>query len=294
MWWYHAYKIVSEKKMRNSAFCAVYTRFRSVLIVFGLMAVSTVHGETIRFPADGLRNMSHALTRAQSGDTVCIMRGRYAIEEELYVSDGVVFCADTLLGVELKGNGRGKLVLLSRNSTCSGFIIKEGAIGVVSRGKGNRIARCRITGNTQTGILCIGHLPEIMDNEIVFNGGSGIQGWSLRGTVYNTIRNNTVAYNQNSGIALDGAYNVSLRFNIIAQNQHYSIQMSHDTTNVEITENILYMNAKSMKRLPVGNFSCDPAFRAPRKLNFRIDLSQFCNEVLRSESAGARLHMYSK
>jgi parallel beta-helix repeat protein len=244
---------------------------------------------TIWFPSEGVGSITKAMVRAQKGDTVRVVPGEYVLDE-FFVSEGTVLLADSVWTAVLKGKGRGNLVVLPRNAEISGFVIKDAGVGVVSRGEGNRIARCRIMHNRHSGIMCIGHLPQIEDNEIVYNKGSGIQGWNLRGTVYKRIRNNTIAYNKNNGIALDGARNIVLAANILAHNGNFGIKVAKDTTNVALEDNIFYFNGHTIERLPSENFSCDPCFAAPKKMDFRADMSCECKNVVLSRKIGTRVY----
>ena len=92
-------------------------------------------------------------------------------------------------------------------ATIYGFELRNATIGITSQTWENAMVRCRITGMRESGITCVGHLPKIEDNIIVFNKGSGIQGWDLQaiaGTIASSINHNTIAFNGNNGIALEG------------------------------------------------------------------------------------------
>lgn len=69
---------------------------------------------------------------------------------------------------------------MGNGSSIKGFEIKNGTIGVFSTAAGVKISQCRIVFNQQTGIMCVGNLPTIEDNVIVYNNGSGIQGWDVK------------------------------------------------------------------------------------------------------------------
>jgi hypothetical protein len=208
----------------------------------------------------------------------------------VFIKSGVAMMARSFLGSKLDGGGRGTVVTMGKNCTINGFVVKNGTIGVFSSGAGNTIEKCRIMNNWQTGIICVRHLPTIEDNLIVYNRASGIQGWDVRATT-GTINHNTIAYNNNHGIAVGGKSTVIIENNVIAYNERFALKLSDEAESSKIVKNNFYRNLRSMAKLPQGNYSFDPAFIAPRtRLNFKPD-PKLCCQVKGSdnENLGSRL-----
>ncbi|MFP4162386.1 MAG: right-handed parallel beta-helix repeat-containing protein [Chitinispirillaceae bacterium] len=205
---------------------------------------------------------------AKRGDTVKVMEGVF--KETVYISPGVCLLSDKQFGAVIDGGGRGTIVTLGTGATISGFEIKNGTIGVLSTSSQTGVTQCRITQNLQSGIMCVGHLPKIEDNLIVFNRGSGIQGWDVR-TTSASINHNTIAYNGNHGIALGGNSAVSIENNIIAFNDQFGIKPGDETVRVELLNNNLFQNTKFSGNLPEDNISADPMFIDAKRHNFKMN-----------------------
>ncbi len=192
-------------------------------------AAAPCTAKSLSVPSGDHPSVGAALSRAQSGDTVWVDDGVY--REKVLLSPGVVLKSRELFGATLDGQGRGTVVTLAQGSTVEGFEITNGTIGVVSKSSAARIVMCRIARNSETGIMCVGHLPEIRDNVIAFNKGSGIQGWDVRVTT-STISHNTIVHNENHGIALGGNSDVIVENCIVAFNGQYGLKSEAPTVTV--------------------------------------------------------------
>jgi len=253
-----------------------------------LMLQSTVSAATVQVPSMGIKTISEAMMRSRVGDTVWVENGVY--RENILVAPGVTLMARSVFQAIIDGGGRGTVVTMGKNTTISGFEIRNGTIGVFSNGSGNAIISCRIVKNWQTGIIAVRHMPKIEDNVIAFNRGSGIQGWDVRSTNA-TINHNTIAYNTNHGVAVGGSSEFIMENNVVAFNERFGLKILSDAERIQVSNNNFYSNLKSPRPIPDGNFSFNPAFTAPRTgLNFKSDPAQCCSaKGTDNEDLGARL-----
>jgi hypothetical protein len=242
----------------------------------------------LQVPSMGIKTITEAMMRSRAGDTVWVDNGVY--REHVLLAPGVTLIARSAFKAEINGGGRGTVVTMAKNSSISGFIIKNGTIGVFSNSAGNSISSCRIIKNWQTGIIVVRHLPKVEDNVIAFNRGSGIQGWDVRGTSA-TINHNTISYNGNHGVAVGGSSEMIMENNVIAFNERFGLKILADEEKIKVTNNNFYRNLNSFHALPTGNFSFDPAFISPRSnMNFRSNPAQCCKaKGTDDQELGARI-----
>jgi nitrous oxidase accessory protein NosD len=191
----------------------------------------------------------------------------------------------------LNGGGRGNVVTLSNGSTIAGLDIRGGAAGVFSRTSGARITHCRIHRNRGSGIMCVGSLPLIEDNLIVFNRGSGIQGIEISSGA-NEIVHNTIAYNDNNGILLNTRSKLTIRDCILASNRGMGVKIDGEESKVLFDHNLFHANGGLTLKLPKDNFSFSPGFVAPRRRSMNFSLapdSKARGRGTHHEDLGARL-----
>lgn len=230
-------------------------------------ALSALCGQVINVPAKGVPTIQAAMIAARSGDTVLVADGVY--KEKVAVKAGVLLKAQSLFGAAIDGGSRGIVVTLGGDAGVCGLEIRNGTIGVLSRSIGNSITKCRITGNRESGLSCAGRLPKIQDNFIVFNNGSGIQGWDVIAS-NDVIDHNTIAYNSNNGIALGGASSVIIENNIIAFNERFGIK-ADESVKMAAANNDFFQNGSMQYGTTDKNFLLDPKFSDPRKkMNFSL------------------------
>jgi hypothetical protein len=131
-------------------------------------------------------------------------------------------------------------------------------------------------------------VPLIQDNIIVFNKGSGIQGWNLTSTAA-SINHNTIAYNLNNGIAVGGASNVIIEKNIVAFNENAGVK-TMEPVKTSMSGNNFYKNGIAPPSLPPDNYAADPKFTAPKdKLDFSLQADSPLKSLLaNNEEIGAR------
>jgi nitrous oxidase accessory protein NosD len=247
-----------------------------------LMVVSAVSacffalwaGETISVPSVGITTINQAMIMAKNNDTIMVSDGTYP--ERIFLKSGVALIARNQFRAIIDGGGKGIVVSLGTRSTLRGFEIKNGTIGVFSKDADNVIVNCRIIGNWQTGLMCVRHLPKIEDNIIAFNRASGIQGWNLRSTSA-SINHNTIAFNQNHGIALGGICEVIVENNMITFNERLGIKLSHGSQKSQLNKNNIYGNLNISNKVPPENFAFDPKFTSPKvKMNFTVESKLPC------------------
>jgi parallel beta-helix repeat protein len=269
-------------------------RTRSFLCTFvaasSLFCLTAQAGEALSVPTVGVKTIGQAMINARSGDTVWVSDGVY--RELVFVKSGVILSARNPFKAIIDGGGKGNVVMLSANSTLSGFEIRNGTIGVFSKDAGNAIVNCRIVKNWGTGIVCVRHLPKIEDNIIVFNRFSGIQGWDIRSTDA-SVNHNTICFNGNNGIALGGSSEAVIENNMIAFNERLGIKLSGESERTRLSKNDLFGNLAVGRTIPADNYSFDPKFAGPRvRLDFKVAANQPCcmfgsdNQILGSRLLG--------
>ncbi len=253
-----------------------------------LVFAGKVNGAVVNVPSEAA-TISEAMIVAQAGDTVMVEAGTY--RENVMLAPGVTLLARSQFQATINGRGKGTVVTMARDNKISGFVIRNGTIGIFSNGAGNEITGNRIVDNWQTGLMVIRHLPKVEDNVIAFNRSSGIQGWDVRSTQA-SVNHNSIAYNGNHGIALGGASEVIIENNVVAFNERFGLKIIQDEDNVQIISNNFYRNLYSPRPMPDGNFSFDPAFTSPRsKMNFKSNPTLCCQtQSSDNENLGARLN----
>jgi hypothetical protein len=143
--------------------------------------------------------------------------------------------------------------------------------------------------NVQSGIVCVGVLPRIEDNFIVYNKGSGIQGWDVR-TTSGSVNHNTIAFNANHGISLGGNTSITVENNIIAFNDQFGVKPGAESVRVELINNNFYQNARISTNLPSDNISADPLFVDGKRLNFNLMReSRSIGQGTDNQNLGARI-----
>ncbi|MBD3419965.1 MAG: DUF1565 domain-containing protein [Chitinivibrionales bacterium] len=273
----------AKNKIRVKRFGNVVMVTLSLLLFLYSVGASTSYV----VPSDECKTVSHAMIKTRPGDTILVDKGVY--KEHVYVENGVVLHAKSLFEAIFDGAGREHVVTLGGNAHISGFEIRNGMIGVFSQGAGNSILKCKVVNNWGSGIICIGNLPKIMDNIIAYNKGSGIQGWKVRATSYPSISHNTIAFNANHGIAIGGPSDLGVENNIIAFNRQFAVKISQDAPAIRLFSNCFYAN-EGFVPLPKKNFSFDPQFVEPKKLNFTLSSHSPCKaRSLKREDLGARI-----
>jgi hypothetical protein len=258
---------------KNFIFFHVMT---TAVLVAAMFSSSTVRAKTLTVPDSVNRTIAKALSNASSGDTVIVNNGIYS--ENVLVKAGVTLKAKSLFNAIIKGNGKGCLVTMGGNSTISGFELRGGAIGIISKTSDNTISYCRITAMNENGISCVGQLPKIHNNIIVYNKGSGIQGWDVRST-FSSINHNTIAYNSNNGISIGGNSTVIIENNIIAFNERLGLKINEETVTVQIDRNDFFENSSMSYIVKMdNNSSADPMFVEPNKMNFQLKEDSQCKK----------------
>lgn len=228
-----------------------------------------------------------AIMAAKKDDTILVDGGTY--HERIFVSPDITLLSRSIFKAVIDGRGKGTVVTLGNNSLISGFDVRNGTIGLFSTANGVSIIQCRVAYNQQTGIMCVGNLPKIEDNTVVFNKGSGIQGWDVR-TTASSINHNTIAFNGNHGVSIGGNSSIVLENNIIAFNSQFGIKPSETMVRIQMINNCFYQNAKFTDILPSGNFSFNPVFLDAQQLNFMLDKSSRCiGRASDNQNIGARV-----
>ena len=251
-----------------------------------LIAITTISADVIAVPATG-RSFQKALVMAQQGDTLKLNNGNYL--GKFIIPPGVTIVAQTPDMVKLNGNGADRVVILTNGSTLNGITVVGGRIGIYSEGISNSIIKCNIHNNRQTGIVAVGNMPNIIDNIIARNGGSGIQLWDINNQAI-PIEHNTIVFNINHGISVGGDSKVKILNNIIAYNHKLTIKSAN---NSEINQefNVYYSNAEVNMVLPDNNFSFDPQFVSLDKKEFKLKSCSRCfNNGKFGSDIGSRIY----
>ena len=248
------------------------TRHFIIPIILLLAVICRSQAATLQVPQN-FATITGAILSAEKGDSIIVDPGIY--REHIYINSNITLVARSLFKAVINGGGKGTVVTLGSNAAISGFEVRNGTIGVFTTAGGVLITRCRITQNQQTGIMCVGNLPKIEDNCIVYNRGSGIQGWDVRTTTA-SINHNTIVYNANHGLSLGGNSSVILENNILAFNDQFGIKPSEASVRIQMISNNFYQNARFTDVLPSDNYSFNPMFINAPKLNFTLDSNSRC------------------
>lgn len=255
-------------------------------IVLALFSGTPLFAVSLQVPQN-FSTITAAILSAKKGDTVIVDGGVY--NEHIYVNPDLCIVSRSLFKAVIDGGGKGTVVTLGNNASISGFEVRNGTIGVFTTAGGVRIAQCRIVHNQQTGVMCVGNLPKIEDNIIVYNKGSGIQGWDVRTTTA-TIKHNTLAYNGNHGLSLGGNSSIVLENNIIAFNNQFGIKPSEESVRIQMLSNNFYQNARFTDVLPSDNYTFNPMFINAQKLIFTLDKNSRCiGRASDNQNIGARV-----
>lgn len=263
--------------------------FQNSCILFCIIILLHFHsifsGNSITIPSKKHSTITHALAKAKSGDTIWVKEGVY--KEPIKLSSGISLISQSLFKAVINGAGSENAVSMSNKSTLTGFEIKNARIGVYSEGVDNTISKCFIHDNQLSGISCVGHLPMIVDNIIVENGGSGIQGWDVRSTI-STVNHNTIAYNKNHGISIGGKSDIIVENNIIAFNEKLGYKVEPQVK-IKLLRNNFYFNTELIPLLPSDNFSFDPMFISAASKNYMLSKKSKCRKMaLDNKDIGAR------
>lgn len=233
-----------------------------LIITILIIPYSNYANISFTVPSEGAKTINEAVSKAKFGDTIWVKPGVY--KEHINLTSGITLISSELFKAIIDGRGRGDVVKISYNSSIIGFQIRNGNVGVISRGQGTSILKCKIYKNRISGIICMGNLPIIENNIIVYNEGSGIQAVDIISAIA-TINHNTIAYNRNNGIVISGSSTVTIENNIIASNSGQGIKTELGLDKVKITHNDIFANRQFKFSLPENNFTFDPLFTAPKR-----------------------------
>ncbi len=237
-------------------------------------------GKSILVPSKGITTISQAMINAKYGDTVWVEPGIY--KENINISSDITLISKELFKAVIDGRGkREDVVKISYQSTLIGFEIRNGNAGVVSRGPDNKIIKCKIYKNRGSGVICMGHLPLIENNIIVYNEGSGIQALDIKFSKSH-INHNTIAFNGNNGITITSSIEITIQNNIITSNYAQGIKINPpDNNSLKILNNNFYENHQIKFYIPANNFAFDPQFTAPKRKTMDFSLQSTSQAIKR-------------
>lgn len=257
-----------------------------LVVVWLLASLFSLEANSVMVPGK-FPTISAAMAQVKKGDTIKVENGIY--REQIYVKPGVTLIANNLFKSVIDGSGKGTVVTMGNGATINGFQIRNGTFGVFSTSAGVAIIRCMVLNNLQTGVMCVGHLPRIEDNLIVYNKGSGIQGWDVQSTSA-TVNHNTISMNSNHGISIGGNSSIIVENNIISNNDQFGIKTGDEKVRITMISNNFFQNAKFTGFLPVENYSIDPMFKNAQQLSFTLNSESRCiGKGSDNQNIGARL-----
>lgn len=255
------------------------------IVLLALILFSTVWAEKTTVRASGLA-FSKALAKSKRGDTLVLEAGKY--RGDFIIPPQVSVISKELHKAVLNGRGNNRTVVMMNGSAIHGVAITGARVGVYSEGIDNSITGCLIYGNRHSGIVAVATLPEIRDNIIVRNQGSGITLWDIKSDT-TAVSHNTIAYNTNHGISVGGESEVTIDHNIIAYNHRLKIKVD-DRSKITQEFNNYYFNIELNELLPEKNFTFDPKFRNPSINDFRLQESSRCiNGGLHGSTIGSEI-----
>jgi parallel beta-helix repeat protein len=262
------------------------TKKSHLIVLYILASLFSVEATSVTVPRQ-FPTISAAMGQVKKGDTIKVEDGIY--KEQIFVNPGVALIANNLFKSVIDGSGKGTVVTMGNGATINGFKIRNGTFGVFSTSAGVAIIRCMVLNNQQTGVMCVGHLPRIEDNLIIYNKGSGIQGWDVQSTSA-TVNHNTISMNSNHGISIGGNSSIIVENNIISNNDQFGVKAGDDKVRITMISNNFFQNAKFTGFLPVDNYSIDPMFKNAPQLSFTLSSESRCiGKGSDNQDIGARL-----
>ena len=248
-----------------------YNQFACIVLTFVLLWSNKIAARTVVVP-NSSRSLNKALVKSRPGDTLLLEPGVY--RGKIIVPPRVSLVSKELHKAKINGVGASKVVTLINGSSVYGLTVYNGRVGVYSEGIDNKIIGCKISNNSNSGILAVANFPKIEDNVIYRNLGSGITLWDTNSDTTG-IDHNTIVYNGNHGISIGGSSKVWVKNNIIAFNQKLKIK-AEDSVTVYEKYNDYYFNIELNGILPEDNYSFDPRFKDPLTDNFMLSDSSRC------------------
>ena len=261
---------MSDLKTMISQIQQQLSKVSSILATLFIFAFA-VSAEVIAVPASG-NTLNKALAHSSFGDTLLLASGTF--RGRFTIPPGVTLISDSLHGAKIKANGRDRAIVLTNKSSIVALDVSGSKIGVYSGGSENRIEKCRIHHNEQSGISAVGYGVQISDNIVYRNGGSGIQLWDIPQSDF-TIQNNTIVFNKNHGISIGGESDIHFFNNIVAYNSRLTIKAEPKVKMLQ-EFNVYYFNAEINMALPENNFSFNPKFYAPSKDLYYVTEDSHC------------------
>ncbi|MGM0462223.1 MAG: right-handed parallel beta-helix repeat-containing protein [Fibrobacterota bacterium] len=240
------------------------------ITVIHLSLMAALSADEIHVEARGTA-LRDALARAQAGTTLILEEGTYI--GSFTIPPSVTVRAKKPHTAVLNGLGAEQVVILTNDCVLEDLSIRNGRVGVFTRGIDNRISRCKIYDNQNSGISSIIAVPQIQDNIIYRNGGSGIQIWVEEESYNGVIDHNTIVFNENHGISVGGESEVLITNNIIAYNKRLTLNSQGNDITITQENNNYFSNIEFNMSLPEGNYSYDPEFTNPRSDSFNFSQS---------------------
>lgn len=240
----------------------------TLLMVF---VTVTFAGERVFVESSGFA-LSKALQRCKQGDTLVLEAGQF--RGKFVIPPRVTVTSKELHKAVINANGLGRAITMMNGATIYGVSVTGAKVGVYSEGIDNTIQGCRIYGNRHSGIVAVANLPQIVDNLIYRNQGSGITLWDVKSR-NTSISHNTIVYNTNHGVSVGGVSEVAIRDNIIAFNSKLKIKAEEQTKIIQEYNNYFF-NVEINELLPEGNVSFDPYFNGASFNDFTLSDSSRC------------------
>ena len=208
---------------------------------------SSLGGNTLYVGGSGPNNytkIQDAINDANDGDTVFVYSGTYY--ENVVVDKSINLIGEDRITTIIDGGGHGDVVLVDTNHVqIMNFTITNGGGEYFESGVFMNhvdectVSYCDISGNNGFGIFLMWSNGNIVTNNIVnSNGMAGIR----VDVSSNTITQNTIKYNVESGIFLYDAFNVTIVDNAISHNDN-GIDVEGSSRDITIHENVIQDNS---------------------------------------------------
>ena len=238
--------------------------YRAITCLILLFLVAFHGFTTTRTVPDNFPTIQAAVAGAEEGDTVLVRIGLW--KGPITLRDGIVLLGESMTETVIRGNKRGPVITAGNKTIIKNLTVTRGRKGILCENVDAVIDQVIVTGNRETGILCLASLPDIYNSVIYRNRGSGIFCQSTR-SIKTTIMHNIIAENGYCGILLQGLSEVLIENNVILGNKQYGVWGVEEAKRSRIIYNLFYNNRHPVNvylRKDPSNITDDPGYPQER------------------------------
>ena len=220
-----------------------------VFLLFGTIALGVnirlVKANTITVP-DDYPTIQSAINAANSGDTVFVKAGTYF--ENIVVNKTIALAGEDKETTTIDGGNLDNTILVSADDVVvSGFSVIDSSSPYPKSGifldnvQNSVVVDNNVSTNNGFGVFVMwGSNNTVLNNIVTYNAQTGIR---VDGTTANALlAGNTIEFNQQDGVFLYYAYNVVVEDNVVSDNVKSGITPQGFSTNTTIRRNMIMNN----------------------------------------------------